>query len=29
LKPINPKDVLDAAITAWKAHALVLNTWTM
>ena len=29
VKPINPKDILDAAITAWKARALVLNTWTM
>ena len=22
------RDVLDAAITAWRDHALVLNTWT-
>src|SRR6478672_11363892 len=29
VKPINPKDVLDAAITAWKERALTLNTWTM
>lgn len=29
VQPINPKDVLDAAITAWKAGALTLNTWTM
>ena len=29
VKPINPKDVLDAAITAWREHALTLNTWTM
>lgn len=27
--PINPRDVLDAAITAWRAKALVLNTWTV
>ena len=27
--PINPLDVLDATITAWREHALVLNTWTM
>ncbi len=29
VQPINPRDVLDAAITAWREHALVLNTWTM
>ena len=29
VKPIDPKDILDAAITAWKERALVLNTWTM
>ena len=29
VKPINPRDILDATITAWKEHALVLNTWTM
>jgi len=29
VKPINPRDVLDAAITAWREHALTLNTWTM
>jgi uncharacterized repeat protein (TIGR04044 family) len=29
VKPINPRDVLDAAITAWKERALVLNTWTV
>lgn len=27
--PINPRDVLDAAITAWREAALVLNTWTV
>jgi hypothetical protein len=27
--PVNPKDILDAAITAWKERALTLNTWTM
>lgn len=29
VKPINPRDVLDAAITAWKEGALTLNTWNM
>jgi uncharacterized repeat protein (TIGR04044 family) len=29
VKPINPLDVLDANITAWKAGALVLSTWTI
>ena len=29
VKPINPRDVLDAAITAWRERALTLNTWTM
>jgi uncharacterized repeat protein (TIGR04044 family) len=29
VQPINPRDVLDATITAWKEKALVLNTWTM
>jgi uncharacterized repeat protein (TIGR04044 family) len=29
VKPINPRDVLDAAITAWREKALTLNTWTM
>jgi uncharacterized repeat protein (TIGR04044 family) len=29
VKPINPRDVLDAAITAWREGALVLNTWTV
>ena len=29
VKPINPRDVLDATITAYREHALVLNTWTM
>ena len=29
VQPINPRDVLDATITAWKEHALVLNTWTV
>jgi uncharacterized repeat protein (TIGR04044 family) len=29
VKPINPRDVLDAAITAWRDGALVLNTWTV
>lgn len=29
VKPINPLDVLDAAITAHRAGALQLNTWTL
>ena len=29
VKPINPRDVLDAAITAWREGALTLNTWNM
>jgi uncharacterized repeat protein (TIGR04044 family) len=29
VQPINPRDVLDATITAWKEKALVLNTWTV
>jgi uncharacterized repeat protein (TIGR04044 family) len=29
VRPVDPKDILDAAITAWKERALVLNTWTM
>jgi len=29
VKPINPRDVLDATITAWRERALTLNTWTM
>jgi uncharacterized repeat protein (TIGR04044 family) len=29
VKPINPLDVLDATITAWRAGALTMNTWTV
>lgn len=29
VKPINPRDVLDATITAWRAGALILTTWTV
>lgn len=29
VKPINPRDVLDATITAFREKALVLNTWTV
>lgn len=29
VKPINPKDVLDAALTAYKEGAFVMNTWTV
>jgi uncharacterized repeat protein (TIGR04044 family) len=29
VQPINPKDVLDAAITAWQERALTINTWTV
>jgi len=27
--PVNPRDILDATITAWKERALTLNTWTV
>ena len=27
--PFNPLDVLDAALTAWKAGAFQMNTWTV
>lgn len=29
VQPINPQDVLDAALTAYKEHAFVMNTWTV
>jgi uncharacterized repeat protein (TIGR04044 family) len=29
VKPFNPLDVLDAALTAWRAGAFQLNTWTV
>ncbi|MGH9101477.1 MAG: MSMEG_0572/Sll0783 family nitrogen starvation response protein [Acidimicrobiales bacterium] len=29
VKPINPRDVLDAALSAYKEQAFVLNTWTV
>ncbi len=29
VKAFNPLDVLDAALTAWKAGAFQLNTWTV
>ena len=29
VRPINPLDVLDATIQAWKDRALVLTTWTV
>ena len=29
VNPIHPRDVLDAALTAWKAGAFVLNTWNL
>src|SRR6266498_3892778 len=29
VKPIHPRDVLDAALTAWKEGAFVLNTWNI
>lgn len=29
VRPINPRDVLDAAITAWRDGALTINTWTV
>ncbi len=29
VRPFNPKDVLDSALTAWKEGAFQLNTWTV
>ena len=29
VRPFNPLDVLDSALTAWRAGAFQLNTWTM
>jgi uncharacterized repeat protein (TIGR04044 family) len=29
IKPFNPLDVLDSALTAWRAGAFQLNTWTL
>src|SRR5205823_7236368 len=29
VKPFNPLDVLDSALTAWRAGAFQLNTWTV
>lgn len=29
VQPINPRDVLDFTIQAYREHALVLNTWTL
>lgn len=29
VKPFNPLDVLDAALTAWREKAFQLNTWTV
>ena len=29
VKPFNPRDVLDSALTAWRAGAFQLNTWTV
>ena len=29
VKPIHPRDVLGAALTAWKEGAFVLNTWNI
>ena len=29
VRPINPRDVLDAAITAYRERAIVFNTWTL
>ncbi|HEY6378545.1 MAG TPA: MSMEG_0572/Sll0783 family nitrogen starvation response protein [Candidatus Dormibacteraeota bacterium] len=29
VKPFNPLDVLDSALTAWRAGAFQLNTWTL
>jgi uncharacterized repeat protein (TIGR04044 family) len=29
IKPFNPLDVLDSALTAWRGGAFQLNTWTL
>jgi uncharacterized repeat protein (TIGR04044 family) len=29
VRPFNPRDVLDSALTAWRAGAFQLNTWTV
>jgi len=29
VKAFNPRDVLDSALTAWRAGAFQLNTWTV
>ena len=29
IKPFNPLDVLDSALTAWRAGAFQINTWTV
>lgn len=29
VKPINPRDVADAALQAWKEGAFVMNTWNL
>lgn len=29
VKPFNPLDVLDSALTAWRAGAFQMNTWTV
>jgi uncharacterized repeat protein (TIGR04044 family) len=29
VRPFNPLDVLDAALTAWREGAFQINTWTM
>ena len=29
VKPCHPRDILDAAITAWRDGALTINTWTV
>ena len=29
VQPINPLDVLDATLTAYRAKALVIATWTL
>jgi uncharacterized repeat protein (TIGR04044 family) len=29
VKPFNPLDVLDSALTAWRSGAFQLNTWTV
>jgi len=29
IKPFNPLDVLDSALSAWRSGAFQINTWTL